>query len=427
MRMKMQIRKINALQILDSRGNPTIKAYITIGEATGSFSVPSGASTGVHEALELRDGGKEFRGLGVKKALKNIELIAKEIEGKEFIGQKDFDKFLIDLDGTENKSKLGANAILALSGAFARAAAEYNGVALYEYIAAIYENNGVYKKGKRKYILPELFLNIINGGKHAENNIDFQETMIVPKAKTAAERVRIAAEVYGALKEVLKSKKLATGLGDEGGFAPNLESNTKALELILEATANAGYRPGKDVALALDVASSSFYEPEKDNKYILNGENIALSAQQMTSFYRELISNYPIVSIEDGLAEDDWENWSLMTEKIGKQVELVGDDLFVTNIARIERGVKARAGNAVLVKMNQIGTVWETLEAIKLAKNSKFKTMISHRSGETDDSFIADLAVGTSAGQIKAGAPARGERTAKYNRLVEIEKEIKGE
>lgn len=424
----MQIIDIKATEILDSRGNPTLKVYVSTKNYTESFSVPSGASTGIHEAIELRDKEKGFGGNGVKKAIANVEgTIRSALIGKNIFEQAAIDRFMIELDGTANKSVLGANAILGVSGAVTRVAAKEAGLPLYEYLQNLFENKGTYKKGKasKKYNMPDLYMNIINGGAHAANNIDIQETMIVPKAKTIAKKVQIGAEVYQCLKEVLKGKKLATSLGDEGGFAPDLESNTKAIEIIIEAIERAGYIPGKDVSIALDVAASEIYEEDKDQKYILASENVGLSSMQMCSWYKELIANYPIVSIEDGLAEDDWEGWTAMTERIGKEVQLVGDDLFVTNPERIQQGIEAKAGNAVLIKVNQIGTITETLEAIQLAYNNKYKCMISHRSGETEDSFIADLVVATGTGQIKSGAPARGERTAKYNRLIEIEKEIK--
>lgn len=427
MTQPLKITDLKALQILDSRGNPTIKAFVKVNDFWGDFSVPSGASTGIHEALELRDGGKEYNGLGVSKAILNIEeKIKPKILGENPLDQKRIDQIMIDLDGTENKSNLGANAILAVSGAVTRAAAKALNIPLYEYLRNIFENDKyIANKKFEKYVLPDLYMNIINGGAHAANNVDIQETMIVPKAKTITEKIQIGTEVYHALKEVLKSRKLSTSLGDEGGFAPDLESNTKAIEIILEAIEKSGYKAGKDVNLALDIAASELFDPNKDEKYILTSENVGLSSTQMSSWYKELISNYPIVSIEDGLAQDDWEGWRALTERIGKQVQLVGDDLFVTNPDRINLGIKTYAANAVLIKINQIGTISETFEAIRLANSKKYKCMISHRSGETDDSYIADLVVATGSGQIKAGAPARGERTAKYNRLIEIEKEIK--
>jgi enolase len=423
----MKIKKIKAIQILDSRGNPTIQAGVKIDDIWGYFSVPSGASTGVHEALELRDGGHDFNGLGVTKAISNIEKnIANELIGKEISGQKELDELLIKLDGTANKANLGANAILAVSAAFSRAAAVYYDLPLYEYLKVIFDE-GDFELGaakEKKFLMPDLYMNILNGGAHAENNVDIQETMIVPHAKTVIEKVKIGAEVYHALKKVLKGRQLSTGLGDEGGFAPNLESNTKGIEMVLEAIESAGYQAGKDVEIALDIAASELYKTEKENKYVLASENIALSDIQMTSLYKEMIQNYPIVSIEDGLAQDDWEGWTAMTERIGKEVQLVGDDLFVTNPKRIQMGIEKKAANAVLIKINQIGTISETFDAMRLANKHKYKCMVSHRSGETCDPYIADLTVATGAGQIKSGAPARSERTSKYNRLIEIESEI---
>lgn len=423
----MKLLDLEALEILDSRGNPTLKVMARTEHNWATFSVPSGASTGVHEALELRDGGKAFGGKGVQKAIANVEgEIKSALLGLNITDQKAIDEALVKLDGTENKGRLGANAILGVSGAIVRLAAKEVGLPLYQYLQNIFANKGIYNKNylPEKYKIPDLYMNIINGGAHATNNIDIQETMIVPQAKSLAEKVRIGSEVYQNLKEVLKSKKLAVALGDEGGFAPDLESNTKALDVVIDAIQKAGYQAGKDVLLALDIAASEIYDETKDQKYILASENVGLSSTQICSWYKELIATYPIVSIEDGLAEDDWEGWKAMTERIGKNVQLVGDDLFVTNPARIQAGITQKVANAVLIKVNQIGTITETLEAIKLAQSHKYNCMISHRSGETEDTFIADLVVATGVGQIKSGAPARGERTAKYNRLIEIEKEI---
>lgn len=417
----MKISEITAVQILDSRGNPTIKVSVCVDDKHwGSFSVPSGASTGVHEALELRDGGEPFNGLGVEKAVANVlGPIRSALLGQNPTNQAAIDKLLIELDGTKNKSKLGANAILGVSGAVTRAAAVALGKPLYQYLREIFDD-----KSGGKYVMPKMYFNIINGGAHADNNVDIQETMIVPQKGTIEENLRIASEVYHALKKVLESANLATGLGDEGGFAPDLDSNTKALDIVLEAIQKAGYKAGKDVCLALDIAASELYRPDNDAKYVLKGDGTALTAQQLCSWYKELIGDYPIVSIEDGLAQDDWEGWIHMTSRIGGSVQLVGDDLFVTNVARIQQGIDNRAANAVLIKVNQIGTIIETFEAIRLALKNGYKCMISHRSGETEDSFIADLAVATGVGQIKAGAPARGERIAKYDRLLEIEQEL---
>jgi len=425
----MKISDVRAIQILDSRGNPTIKAFVKVNDIWGDFSVPSGASIGTHEALELRDGGKKYHGLGVNKAIINIlGPIRDAVLGIDVTNQKLIDKILIELDGTENKSNLGANAILSVSGAVTRAASKSLKIPLYKYLRGIYEQNGVWQPdlmiAENNYILPELYFNVINGGKHAENNIDIQESMIVPHAKTVTERIRIASEVYQSLKLILKSMNLQTGLGDEGGFAPNLDSNTKTIEIILEAIQKSGYRAGSDVSIALDIAASEIYENDKDKKYVLASENVALSSLQLTSWYKELISKYPIISIEDGLDEDDWDGWKLMTERVGDKVQLVGDDLFVTNVGRINEGVDHNVANAVLIKMNQAGTISETFDAIRFSTKNYYKAMISHRSGETDDPFIADLTVAVGVAQLKAGAPARGERIAKYNRLIEIEHEI---
>jgi enolase len=425
----MKLEDVKAIQILDSRGNPTIKAYVRVEGHWSSFSVPAGASKGSHEAVELRDGQKGYNGLSVGKAISKIETVIRDaLVGMKISDQKKIDQKLIDLDGTKDKSKLGGNAILAVSGAVARAGADYFHLPLYQYLKGLYEQDGTFDPHKQiegDFVLPDLYMNILNGGKHAENKVDFQETMIVPKRATVEEKVRVASEVYRSLKELLLSKNLGVGLGDEGGFAPDLESNTKAIEVVMEAISQAGYKPGKDVSIALDIAATELFDQDKDEKYILTNEGIGLSAMQLASLYKELITNYPIVSIEDGLAEDDWDGWKMMTERIGDKVQLIGDDLFVTNTERIGRAIKEKVANSVLIKMNQTGTITETFEAIRLAKKSGYKVMISHRSGETEDAFIADLAVATSAGQIKAGAPARSERTAKYNRLIEIEKEIR--
>lgn len=425
----MKITDLSAIQILDSRGNPTIKVTATVDGVCGSFSVPSGASTGVHEALELRDKGKAYNGQGVTGAIANVVgPIREALFGKDPMNLAEIDKLLIELDGTKNKSKLGANAILGVSGAITRATAAALNLPLYQYLRELFENEGRFsasqKLSRREFSLPKMYFNIINGGAHAANNVDIQETMIVPQKETVAENLRIASEIYHALKAVLTGRALSTGLGDEGGFAPDLESNTAALELVVEAIEKAGYKPGKDVALALDIAASELYHPDRDSKYVLAGEGVALSSQQLCSWYKELIGKYPIISIEDGLSEDDWEGWVQMTGRIGDDVALVGDDLFVTNVDRIQQGIDNKTANAVLIKVNQIGTITETFDAIHLGLKHGYTCMISHRSGETEDSFIADLAVATGVGQIKSGAPARGERTAKYNRLIEIEAAI---
>lgn len=416
----MKITNLSAIQILDSRGNPTIKVTAEVNGVSGDFSVPSGASTGVHEALELRDGGKDFDGLGVTKAVANVEgSIRDALLGQDPQNQNKIDKILIELDGTKNKSNLGANAILGASGAVARAAAEAQGVPLYQHLRKLFDN------GSGSYLMPKMFFNIINGGAHAANNVDIQETMIVPMRDTIEDNLRIASEVYHALKQVLIGKKLETGLGDEGGFAPNLDSNVAALDLVVEAIQKAGYKPGKDVSIALDIAASELYR-KKINKYVIGKDGMGLTAEQCTNWYLDILTKYPIISIEDGLAQDDWNGWVNMTKRIGKQVQLVGDDLFVTNPTRIQQGIDNKVANAVLIKVNQIGTITETFDAIRLATQNGYKCMISHRSGETEDTFIADLAVATGVGQIKAGAPARGERVAKYDRLLEIEKELGG-
>jgi len=423
----MQITDITALQILDSRGNPTIKVTVFVDNISGSFAVPSGASTGVHEALELRDGGKAYLGLGVTRAVANVVgPIREALLGMDPTNQVAIDEALNLLDGTKNKSTLGANAILGVSGAVTRATAAALGLPLYTYLRELYENKGRFlttsKISRRGYTLPKMYFNVINGGAHAANNIDIQETMIVPMHDSIAKNLRIASEVYHSLKGALTGMGLSTGLGDEGGFAPNLESNTKAMDIIIEAITKAGYKPGVDVSLALDIAASEIY---RHDKYVLGSEGIALSSQQICSWYRELTEKYPILSIEDGLAEDDWEGWKHLTTRLGSSTQLVGDDLFVTNVTRIQQGIDNGAANAVLIKVNQIGSITETLDAIHLAIDAGYNCMISHRSGETEDSFIADLVVATGVGQIKSGAPARGERTAKYDRLIEIEAELK--
>jgi enolase len=426
----MKIQDVKAVQVLDSRGNPTLRVSVQAEDEQGNFVVPSGASTGQFEAVELRDEKKAFNGQGVLKAIKNVEGPIKEaLIGQESSNQKQVDEILINLDGTDNKSNLGANAILGVSGATTRLAARSLHLPLYAYLRVIFEQDGIWQPGLAistdKYVLPKMFFNILNGGCHADNKLDIQETMIVPQKETIRENIQIACEVYQKLKEVLKGRSLSISLGDEGGFAPDLESNTKALDLVVEAINQAGYKPGRDITLALDVAASEIYDPEKDEKYILASENIGLSAMQLVSLYKELITNYPLISIEDGLAEEDWEGWQMMTERIGDKVQLVGDDLFVTNTSRIQKGIDQKVANSVLIKMNQVGTISETFSSLKLASRNGYKTMISHRSGETEDAYISDLAVATGAGQIKAGAPARGERIAKYNRLIEIEEELK--
>ena len=406
------IEYIEAREILDSRGNPTIEVEALLDD--GSFAlaaVPSGASTGAFEAVELRDGDKaRFGGKGVLQAVDHVnENICKEVVGLDATDQRGLDEVMIALDGTPNKSKLGANAILGVSLAVARAAAESAELPLYKYIG-----------GPTANILPVPMMNILNGVAHADSNVDIQEFMIAPiGADSFAEAMRVGAEVYHALKSVLKERKLATGLGDEGGFAPNLDSNREALDLIEEAIKKAGYKPGKDVALALDVAASEFYA---DGKYDFEGKQ--LSSAEMIEYYEKLVADYPLVSIEDPLNEEDWEGWNVITQRLGGKVQLVGDDFFVTNVDRLQRGIDAGSANALLVKVNQIGSLTETIDAVSLAHRNGYRTMMSHRSGETEDTTIADLAVALGCGQIKSGAPARGERVAKYNQLSRIEQEL---
>ena len=376
--------------------------------------MPSGASTGVHEAVELRDGEERYNGKGVEKAVANVnERIAEELICFDVFDQLGIDKMLIELDGTENKGELGANAILGVSIAVARAAANEAGLPLYQYLG-----------GVNAKTMPIPMMNIINGGEHADNNVDIQEFMIMPiGAETFKEALRMGAEVYHALKKVLKDKGLSTGVGDEGGFAPNLESNKKAFDCILEAVKAAGYEAGKDIVLAIDAAASEFYDEDK-KKYVLAGEGREFTAEELSKFYQELVNEYPIYSIEDGLAEDDWEGWKHLTELLGNKVQLVGDDFFVTNTKRLQEGIEKKSANSILIKLNQIGTITETLDAIELAKRHNYTAIISHRSGESEDSTIADLAVATNAGFIKTGAPARSERVAKYNELLRIEDEL---
>ena len=400
-----------AREILDSRGNPTVEAEVFLDDgARGVAGVPSGASTGVHEAHELRDGGERYQGKGVLKAVENInEKIADEIAGFEADDQRLIDQALIKLDGTDNKSELGANAILGVSIAAAKAAAESAALPLYRYIG-----------GPNAHVLPVPMMNILNGGAHADSGVDVQEFMIAPiGAESFAEALRMGAEVYHALKAVLKDKGLSTGLGDEGGFAPSVDSTKAALDVIVDAIKKAGFEPGKDVALALDVASSEFF---KDGKYHFEGGEH--TAEEMSKVYEGLIDQYPIVSIEDPLQEDDWDGYTALTAAIGEKVQIVGDDFFVTNPARLQEGIEKKAANALLVKVNQIGTLTETFDAVELAHRNGYRTMMSRRSGETEDTTIADLAVALNCGQIKTGAPARSERVAKYNQLLRIEQEL---
>ncbi len=408
------ITHVLAREVLDSRGNPTVEVevYLESG-ARGRAIVPSGASTGAHEAVELRDGDKErYLGKGVLKAVQNVnDVIAPELEGMDALEQVAIDQRLIELDGTPNKGKLGANAILGVSMAVARAAAEALGMPLYAYLG-----------GFNAKVLPVPMMNILNGGQHADNNVDIQEFMIMPVgANSFAEGLRMGVEVFHSLKAVLKEKGLATSVGDEGGFAPNLSSNEEALQTIMAAVERAGYRPGDDIRLALDVASTELY---RDGAYHLEGEGVTRTADEMIAYYQELVKKYPIVSIEDGLAEDDWEGWKRLTDALGGKVQLVGDDLFVTNTERLSRGIEAGVGNSILIKVNQIGTLTETFDAVEMAKRAGYTAVISHRSGETEDTTIADIAVATGAGQIKTGAPSRTDRVAKYNQLLRIEEEL---
>lgn len=407
------ITDVYAREVLDSRGNPTVEVEVwTELDAHGRALVPSGASTGAFEAVELRDGDKErFLGKGVMKAVDNVNnIIADEIIGMDVYDQLGIDNLLIELDGTENKGKLGANAILGVSLAVARAAADELGMPLYQYIG-----------GVNAKVLPVPMMNILNGGEHADNNVDIQEFMVMPVgASNFREALRMGAEIFHNLRSVLKAKGLNTAVGDEGGFAPNLSSNEEALKTIVEAIEKAGYKPGEDVYLALDVAATEMYDEEK-KVYKLEGEGRELTVDEMIEYYEDLVRKYPIISIEDGLAEDDWDGWKKLTERLGNEIQLVGDDLFVTNTKRLEKGIDMGVSNSVLVKLNQIGTLTETLNTIEMAKVHGYTAVVSHRSGETEDTTIADLVVATNAGQIKTGAPSRTDRVAKYNQLLRIE------
>ena len=414
MKQYIEIIDVVARQILDSRCFPTVEVEVYLEDGTvGRAAVPSGASTGIYEAVELRDGDKDkYLGKGVEKAVANVnDTIAEEIIGLNVLDQAYIDKTLIELDGTKNKGKLGANAILGVSLAVAQAAANYLGMPLYQYIG-----------GVNAKVLPVPMMNIINGGSHADNSVDIQEFMIMPVGFDCFERaVRACAEVYHALKKTLNSKGYSTGVGDEGGFAPNLKSNAEAIEVILEAIEKAGYEPGKEFFIAIDAASSEYY---KDGKYVFEHEGKTLTAAEMVDFFEDWVNKYPIISIEDGMAEEDWEGWKLMTERLGKKVQLVGDDLFVTNTERLKTGIEKGIANSILIKLNQIGTLTETLNAIEMANRAGYTAVVSHRSGETEDTTIADLVVAVNAGQIKTGAPARSERVAKYNQLIRINEEL---
>ena len=405
------IEALGAREILDSRGNPTVEVEVLLEDGTAArAAVPSGASTGAFEAVELRDGGKRYLGKGVEKAIQNVnEVIAPEVVGLDAQDQRLVDQTMIDLDGTKNKAKLGANAILGVSLAVAKASAEHADLSLFKYVG-----------GNNAHVLPVPMMNILNGGAHADTNVDIQEFMVAPiGADTFKESLRWGAEIYHSLKSVLKKRGLATSIGDEGGFAPNLDSNRAALDLILEAVEGAGFKPGKEIALAMDVAATEFYE---NGKYSFEGKQ--LTAAEMIAYYASLVSSYPLVSIEDPLNEDDWDGWAAITHELGAKVQLVGDDLFVTNPERLAKGIAANTANALLVKVNQIGSLTETLDAVEMAHRAGYRSMMSHRSGETEDVTIADLAVATNCGQIKTGAPARSERVAKYNQLLRIEDEL---
>ena len=412
----MFISDVFAREILDSRGNPTVEVEVVLesGEM-GRAAVPSGASTGIYEAVELRDGDKSrYLGKGVLNAVDNVnEIIAPELIGMNVFDQVGIDQMLIELDGTDNKGKLGANAILGVSMAVVKAAAEELGMPLFQYLG-----------GVNAKVLPTPMMNIINGGEHADNNVDIQEFMVMPVgADSWAEALRMGAEIFHSLKSVLKGKGLNTAVGDEGGFAPNLGSNEEALMAIVEAIEKAGYKPGDEVKIAMDAAASSFYSADK-KKYVLAGEGKELTSEEMVAFYEDLVSKYPIISIEDGLDENDWDGFKLMTERLGDKIQIVGDDLFVTNTAKLEEGIKKGIANSILIKLNQIGTITETLDAIEMAKRAGYTAIISHRSGETEDTTIADLVVAVNAGQIKTGAPSRTDRVAKYNQLIRIEEMI---
>ena len=408
------ITQVYAREILDSRGNPTVEVEVILEDGTmGRAAVPSGASTGVHEAVEVRDGDKKrYVGKGFMKAVENVnDIIAEALIGLDATRQIEIDELLIRLDETPNKAKLGANAILGVSMAVAKAAANYVGLPLYQYLG-----------GTNAHELPVPMMNILNGGSHADNNVDIQEFMIMPVgAKSFSECLRMNVEIYHALKGILKAKGLSTGLADEGGFAPNLESNAEALDVIMEAIAKAGYKAGKDIMLAMDVAASEFY---KDGKYHMLAEGAPKTSTQMVNYLADLVSKYPIISIEDGLAEDDWKGWAALTKKLGGKVQLVGDDLFVTNAARLQMGIDKGVANAILIKVNQIGTLTETFRAVELAKRHGYTAIVSHRSGETEDVTMSDIAVALNAGQIKSGAPARTDRVAKYNQLLRIEEDL---
>ncbi|GAA0744634.1 phosphopyruvate hydratase [Clostridium oceanicum] len=416
MKSYIEIVDVYARQILDSRSNPTVEVEVELEDGTvGRAAVPSGASTGIFEAVELRDDNKSiYNGKGVLKAVENVNtLIADELVGMNVLDQVFIDKTMIELDGTENKGKLGANAMLGVSLACARAAAKSLGLSLYQYIGGV--------NGK---VLPVPMMNILNGGSHADNNVDLQEFMVMPAgAETFSQALRMCSEVFHKLKSILNKQGLATGVGDEGGFAPNLKSNEEAIEVIIKAIKEAGFKPGEDIYIALDPAASEFYNTES-KMYELKSEGKTLNATEMVDFYADLVEKYPIISIEDGMAEEDWDGWAIMTEKLGNKIQLVGDDLFVTNTKRLQKGIELGVTNSILIKLNQIGTLTETLNAIEMAERAGYTAVVSHRSGETEDTTIADLVVAVNAGQIKTGAPSRSERVAKYNQLLRIEEEL---
>lgn len=415
MRSYIEIIDVYAREVLDSRANPTVEVEVELEDGVvGRAIVPSGASTGAFEAVELRDGDKSrYLGKGVLKAVENVNtIIAPELIGMNVLDQTLIDKILIELDGTENKGKLGANAILGVSLAAARAAAESMGLPLYKYIG-----------GVNAKVLPVPMMNILNGGKHADNNVDIQEFMIMPVgAQNFREALRMCAEVYHSLKKTLSAKGYNTAIGDEGGFAPNLKSNEEAIQIIVEAVKNAGYKPGEDISIAIDAAATELYK--EDGKYHLEGEGRVLTAGEMVDFWENIVNKYPIVSLEDGLSEEDWDGWKLLTDRIGDRVQIMGDDLFVTNTKRLSKGIKLGVANSILIKLNQIGTLTETIEAIKMAERAGYTAVVSHRSGESEDTTIADLVVAMNAGQIKTGAPARTDRVSKYNQLLRIEEEL---
>lgn len=421
MKSFLEITDVYAREVLDSRANPTIEVEVVIEDSyIGRAAVPSGASTGAFEAVELRDGGGRYVGKGVLQAVENVNTtIANEIIGLNALDQRSIDMKMVELDGTPNKGNLGANAILGVSLALAKAAAEALGLPLYQYLG-----------GFNSYTLPVPMMNILNGGEHADNTVDLQEFMIMPVgAESFAEALRICSEVYHSLKSLLNKKELSTGLGDEGGFAPNLKSSDEAIDLILEAVTKAGYTPGEDIRIAIDAAASELYDADRGNYYFpgeskMRGEEVYRTREEMVDYYEALVDKYPIISIEDGLDEDDWDGWKLLTDRLGSKVQLVGDDLFVTNTERLAKGIELGLANSILIKVNQIGTLTETFDAIKMANRAGYTAVVSHRSGETEDTTIADIAVAVNAGQIKTGAPSRSDRVAKYNQLLRIEEEL---